>query len=133
MLEALTGDITVKGSYVAHLPRVLGSLAAHGECVLVGRGASAMLPPESTLRVRLVAPLSYRKKRVAETGGQSSATAEQIRKIDRERNEFVKEFFHQDPTDMHSYDLVINSSRFSDEQAAQLIVQAIGMRQQQEG
>ena len=40
--------------------RLVLSLAAEGGVVLIGRGAGFLLPPESTLHVRVVAPLSDR-------------------------------------------------------------------------
>ena len=41
--------------YVHRLIQTLLSLAAKGECVILGRGAAQALPPQTTLRVRLVA------------------------------------------------------------------------------
>src|SRR5258708_1963544 len=41
--------------YLRHLIETLGSLYARGNCIIVGRGASQLLPVERTLRVRVVA------------------------------------------------------------------------------
>ena len=59
--ESLAGFITSvpavdSGAYVHHLIETLFSLAAHGECVILGRGAAQVLPAMTTLRVRLVGP-----------------------------------------------------------------------------
>jgi cytidylate kinase len=45
---------------VVNLARVILSLGAQGEVVLIGRGAACILPRETTLAVRIVAPLEDR-------------------------------------------------------------------------
>src|SRR5262249_28050963 len=60
-LAGLSSARALSGSrYVRHLVRTVLSLAARGNCVLVGRGAAQVLPAGTTLRVRLVAPLEAR-------------------------------------------------------------------------
>jgi cytidylate kinase len=46
-----------EGKYARRLIETVLSLAMRGRCVFVGRGAPFVLPPATTLRVRLVAPL----------------------------------------------------------------------------
>ena len=41
-------------AYVRHLIQTILSLSVHGSCVIVGRGATHILPPATTLRVALV-------------------------------------------------------------------------------
>ena len=49
--EALMAIPTVNESaYVQHLIKTILALGVHGECVIVGRGAGHILPPETTLR-----------------------------------------------------------------------------------
>src|SRR6516164_3855750 len=55
-----SGRSVTESAYVRHLVQTLLTLALHGECILVGRGANVVAPPETTLRVRLVAPLRER-------------------------------------------------------------------------
>jgi cytidylate kinase len=125
--EAFTSVPSVTGSaYVRHLIQTLLSLAAHGECVIVGRGAAQILPVETTLRVRLVAPVVWRIVAMSEKLGISKEeAAHQVERIDRERILFVKDHFHKDATDPRQYDLVLNVSRFSVGQCADLIVEAL--------
>lgn len=112
-------------AYVHRLVKVLLSLAADGECVIVGRGAGFRLPMETTLRVGLVAPLKDRTQRIAsEQQTSKQEAASQIKKIDHERRMFVKNHFHKDPNELEHYDLVLNTSRFSDEQCASCVVDA---------
>jgi cytidylate kinase len=126
-VEAFTSVPSVSGSaYVRHLIQTLLSLAAHGECVIVGRGAAQILPAETTLRVRLVAPVEWRIAAMSRKLGISREEAAcQVETIDRERVRFVKDHFHKDATDPGQYDLVLNSSRYSVGGCADLIVEGL--------
>ncbi len=116
-----------ESSYVVHLVQTVAGLAAHGHCVIVGRGAAMFLPSNATLRVRLIAPREYRVAQVAERRKCSEKEAERyLEKTDHERNHFIKDHFHKDPTDPQNYDLVINTSRTGVTNAAELIVLALG-------
>ena len=123
MLQAFSKQNSVSSAaYVAHLVKVLLSLAAHGNCVLVGRGAVQVLPPETTLRVRLVAPLAERvatvKNRFGVTGEEA---ARRIATTDHDRDCFIRERFQRDPADLANYDLVLNVARLSIEDCSDLV------------
>jgi cytidylate kinase len=126
-VEAFASTPSVsKSSYVRHLVQILLSLATHGECVIVGRGAAQILPAETTLRVRLVAPLEWRILAMAQKLDiAKEAAARQVERVDCERICFVKDYFHKDATDARQYDLVLNSSRYSVIECADLIVEAL--------
>src|SRR5262245_48176773 len=49
----LSAPAVTKTAYVKRLITTLFSLAAHGRCVVVGRGAAHVLPAATTVRVRL--------------------------------------------------------------------------------
>jgi cytidylate kinase len=49
----------------------------------------------------------------------------QVERIDRERIHFVKDHFHKDATDPRQYDLVLNSSRYSVGECAELVIEAL--------
>jgi cytidylate kinase len=126
-VEALARTPTVsEGSYVRHLIETVLSLGAHGECVIVGRGAAQTLPPATTLRVRLVGPLEDRIAATSQRLAISRAEAARIvAQTDRERSTFIKDHFHKDPTDPGNYDLLINFTRWSVAECADLIVAAL--------
>jgi cytidylate kinase len=126
-VEAFASVPSVSGSaYVRHLTETLLSLAAHGECVIVGRGAAQVLPVETTLRVRLVAPMEWRVVAMSQKlGVPREEAARHVERIDRERICFVRDHFHKEPTDPRQYDLVLNSSRFTVGACADLIVAAL--------
>jgi len=115
-----------ESGYVRHLLQTLVSLGIHGECVVVGRGAAQVLPSATTLRVRLFAPFEERVTVISQRLGISRKEAAQwVEKTDGERVRFVKEHFHIDSTDPQHYDLMVNSSRFTVPDCADLVVDAV--------
>jgi cytidylate kinase len=126
-LASLTARRGVSQSgYVQHLGRVLLSLAAHGNCVIVGRGAAQILPAATTLRIRLVGPLEQRVAAYRERHGLSVQEAQrEVKETDQRRRQFVQDHFHKDPDDATLYDLVLNSSRLGQADCVELIVDAL--------
>ncbi len=120
------GPTVTESSFVHHLVKTVLALGVLGECVIVGRGAAFILPAETTLRVRLVGPA---KERIAalrhKLGITERDAARRIRTIDRERADFIQDHFFKDPADPSNYDLVVNATRLSVPQMADLIVQAL--------
>jgi cytidylate kinase len=109
--------------YLKYLVGAVRGLGQIGRCVIVGRGANFILPAETTLRVRLVASAADRARVVARRLhlGPREAAAWAGR-AERERGEFVRRAFRQDVADPHHYDLVLNMSRLSVDEAAEVIV-----------
>src|SRR5262249_33234849 len=114
------------GAYVHHLIQTILALGAHGECVIVGRGAGFILPAELTLRVRLVASLPDRIAALSERLKVSKEEAARtIDTTDRERARFVRDHFLKEPGDADNYDLVLNFTRFGVSGCADLIVEGV--------
>jgi cytidylate kinase len=114
---------------IMNLARVVLALAAQGQIVLLGRGAGCILPHNTTLTARIIAPL---RERIAYMGqwmrlGDEEA-AEQVRTSDERRCEFVANNFHNDPNEVHQYDLILNSSLLGEELCAELIASAARAR-----
>ena len=130
-LEAFIGAPTMGGAGYAHrLGQTLAGLGAHGACVIVGRGATAILPPETTLSIRIVAALKDRIAAFAQRRDISqSAARPQVQQLHQERADFVTRYFHQDINDPHEYDLVINHSRLGDDACTEVILRAVEQRQ----
>jgi cytidylate kinase len=126
-LESLSSAPALSQSaYLRHLVETLLALATHGNCVIVGRGATKVLPQATTLRLRVVAPLEHRVEAVRREHGISrQEAARQVETTDRERDRFVRDHFHTDPTDPRNYDLILNVARFSKEECAALIIAAL--------
>jgi cytidylate kinase len=107
------------------LARVLLTLGATGEVVIVGRGAGHLLPAETTLHVRIAAPLADRVAYMGQWLRLAEAeAAEQVRQRDRKRAEFIAGLFTAPPPDLTPFDLQLNSSLLGEELCAELIVQA---------
>jgi cytidylate kinase len=111
------------------LARVVLALGAQGECVVIGRGAGCILPAESTLDVRIIAPLADRIAYMSQRLRLSlEAAAEEVQQRDRQRAEFIGTHFCRQPADIYQYDLILNSSHLGEELCAELIAQAARAR-----
>ncbi len=62
-------------AYLDHLAKLIEAIGRAGDSILVGRGANYMLPRETTLTVRIIAPLKVRAIRLAERMGVTVRTA----------------------------------------------------------
>jgi cytidylate kinase len=117
-------------SYVHQLFKIFESLAERGNSVIVGRGAAHAMPVETTLRVRLVAPLEYRVATVSRIAGVNSDVAlRKVEKLHRDQTRFLKDHFHKDPADPANYDLVLNVARLSVDDCTLQIVDALRAEQ----
>jgi cytidylate kinase len=115
---------------VADMARIVLALGAQGEVVLIGRGAGNFLPAASTLHVRIVAPLSDRVAYMSQWLRLTERDAEeQVHQRDGRRAEFIETHFDRHPSDVHQYDLVLNSSLLGEEVCAELIVKAARAKQ----
>jgi cytidylate kinase len=133
-LESLFVSKTVTRAQFAHrLVKTLSALSARGHCVIVGRGASVILPESTTLRVRLVAPRETRIARIqAKSGQPADVVARRIDEVDCQRAEFIRTQFHKDVKEVHHYDLVINTERITVAECADLIVSALKQLEREE-
>ncbi len=119
------GRVT-ESAFVRHLAETVLALGAHGECIIVGRGSAMILPPETTLRVRLVAPLKDRVANLqAWSGLDEEEAARRVQELDHERFRFVRDHFVRDPDDPRHFDLILNTSRLSSAACATLIISAL--------
>lgn len=130
LTECLQGFFAVptvsESVYVRKLIETLLSLAAHGEAVIVGRGAPQVLPVATTLRVRVTAPLEFRIEAIRREHDLTvKDAAHRVDMTDRERTRFVREHFRIDPCDPHGYDLVLNAARLSVAGCADLVLAAL--------
>lgn len=115
-----------ESSFVHHLVETVLALGSHGNCVIVGRGSAVILPAETTLRVRLMGPINDRIATYARMLGISERdAAEKVKTTDLQRTEFVQDHFSKDPADPRNYDLILNASRLTVTQCAELIVEAL--------
>jgi cytidylate kinase len=113
-------------AYLDHLAKLIEAIGRAGESILVGRGAGFMLPRETTLSLRVIAPLKVRAQRLAERMGVSVRTARRAaRDLDRRRAQFNRTMHRADPNDPHQFDLVLDTSSLGLEIAAELVVHSV--------
>ena len=125
-LEGFSEERNISGAgYAIRLRKILLALYYHGDCVILGRGAAQILPPEKTLRVRLVAPLGTRIERMSKILGSQDDAVHMVTESDRDREAFVKRYFFKDPASSECYDLTLDTSRFSQEACVDIIATAI--------
>jgi cytidylate kinase len=121
-----SGQPASEAAYVHRLSETILSLGAHGRAVIIGRGAAQILPPQTTLRVRLIGP---RDERIAHAMQQHSLThreaAHWVESTDRERRRFVRDHFHRDPSEPGGYDLMLNAFRWSVRGCAEMIIESL--------
>jgi hypothetical protein len=114
---------------ILNLARVVLALGAQGEAVLVGRGAGFILPRETTLHVRLVAPLPERIAYMSQWLRLPEAAAEAaVRERDDRRAEFLETHFRRNGADVHQYDMLLNTSLLGEETCAEIIALAARAR-----
>ncbi len=112
--------------YLATLREILLTLGHQGDVVIVGRGAQYVLPSRFGLRVRLVAPIEVRVRRIASEGGMSLKAARvEVERSDRERARLSRRHFGQDSRDPLNHDVIINTAELTAEAATEVVVAAV--------
>jgi cytidylate kinase len=98
--------------------------------VLVGRGAQALLAQhEQSLHVFIVAPREHRIEAATKRLGADRETAEEtLDRTDDGRRRYVKTYYGREWEAADNYHLVISTGVFSHEQAAEMVVGAVGLR-----
>jgi cytidylate kinase len=101
--------------------------AAAGDAVIVGRAAGAILAGRrDVVRVYLYAPLAWRAARVAQSLAIDEAAARaEIARIDEARRIYAREGYRITSGEAKNYDLVIDTSRFGVDGAADIVVAAV--------
>lgn len=109
------------------LTRAMRELAAREGGVVLGRGANFVLPRESCLRVRIVAPAEIRADylgRVLQLHPAQALAA--VQQGDADRRAFIRHFFDADIDEATHYDLVLNMDLYTLDAAVMMVLQAWG-------
>jgi cytidylate kinase len=105
--------------------RVVLALGANGEVIIVGCGAGHILPARTTLHVRFISPRAERVAYFSQWQRMTPQEAEhEVDSRDAKRSQFLLEQLNADASDPVNYDLIINSSRLSEEQCAEIVARA---------
>jgi cytidylate kinase len=102
---------------------VIRQFGNNGNVVIIGRGGASICGDiQLSLHIRLVAPLEWRIAEIARRLDFSKEYAtEYVRKRDEERELLVTKLFGKKP-DSATYDVQMNSSRFTSEELASAII-----------
>jgi cytidylate kinase len=101
--------------YVRHLVEVLTTIARQEPAIVLGRGASLILPVSRGIRVRVVAPVSQRIAYAVEhyEGMTETKARKLIAESDAARHAFVRTYFGATSNDALNHDLVLNTTHVS--------------------
>lgn len=112
--------------YINHLKKILLHAAKKGDMVILGRGANLILPHDKCLRVRITASFDTRVDNTYKYEGKTSKleAANWVHHVEKQRNQFIRQYFGANPHNPWNYDLVISTDHLSLDQTAAIILQA---------
>jgi len=126
---SLVDDGFIHNDYFRKLCETVLSLARKGNAVFVGRGADLILPRSHGFRVGLTASWAARVQAVAGRQGMDPKDAERrLHQTQHKRGEFLRHHFGVDAEDPLRHDLMVNLDRWSEDEAARLILDARRLR-----
>jgi cytidylate kinase len=112
--------------YVTAVNEVLEQLAREGQVIVVGRGANlALLHHPNVFNLRIVADFGARVQRVQQREGlDQTAARRKITDADYAREAYYRYLYNVQPDDPLVYDLILNTSRVTLEEAAAMVAAA---------
>ena len=120
----------MRSTTMKFLNQVIQALAHHGNIVIVGRGAFAVLEGfADVLNVRVQAPFAIRAQRLMdkEKITDSDHARALLKERDRARAEFIKSFFKvqwEDAPAVSAFDLVIDTGKVPSDMAVRWLIEA---------
>jgi cytidylate kinase len=133
-LERATPETAVTGfgaafdeEYVREIQSAVRDVAAHGNVVILGRGAGAILGRRTdVLRAFVHAPRDWRIERVSgEYGLDRKAAAAELDRIDRARRAHLRDWYGVELDAPEIIDLALDAATFGGGGCAQIIVAAV--------
>lgn len=116
----LLGSQYTRSAYLERMMKLITTIAAHGDNVIVGRGSQYVVP--DALHIRVVCPLDVRVQRYAEKSSLTHREAlEEIRRNDADRAAFLRQHYNTDHTNPEHYGLLVNTGFFSIDELTDLI------------
>ena len=117
------------------IERGIREAAGRGDVVILGRNGGAVLGARPDLvRVFLVAARAWRIEKLIETFGMSQARAAfETERVDAKRRAFTRARYGIVWGDPHSYDLIVDTSRFGVEGAVAIVTAAVRAASAQRG
>ena len=107
--------------------QILPEIAKEGNCVIVGRGSAYYLGTRSdAFHVFIYAPFEERVRRLRSTGNSEKKSIELAETVDRDRADFVKQYFDIEWPDRHRFHLMVNSG-MGEDAAVDTILDAVAL------
>jgi len=120
--QMLNPDYVSDIEYMRHLCKVVLAIAYKGKAVILGRGANFITPQASGLHVRITAPRNVRIRRAIQYEGYSAKEAKKsVLANEKDRKEFIKQYFDEKIGDPNHYDLILNTTFYTLDQACKVI------------
>lgn len=105
------------------IAKIIYNFAETGNCVIIGRAAEAITKDiQRSLHVRLVAPLEVRAQWVADEEDLSFDEARRRCEAEDEKREKFRQYFEGKRNDLEYYDLTLNISKMTAEEAVEVIL-----------
>lgn len=123
--SVLNPDYISDMTFIRHAAKVVLTRAHKGSVIFLDRGVNFIVPGDSALRVRIQAPYQVRVARAIKYEAIDLDRAKEIlRSVDTERREFVKQYFGKQISSANYYDIVLNTTHMTLEDAKDLIILA---------
>ncbi|MFZ0640012.1 MAG: cytidylate kinase-like family protein [Candidatus Acidiferrales bacterium] len=105
--------------------KLLPEIADAGNCVIVGRGSAYYLSKRTdAFHVFVYAPFQERVRRLRATGKSEKEAVELVETVDRDRADFIKQYFNVDWPGRHRFHLMVNSA-MGNEMAVEIVLDAV--------
>ena len=133
LVRHLVGEPRIGGfQYKRHLTRTILQIARLGNAIILGRGANFILP--HALNVRIVGSRELRIDNMIQFEGQNRNEAMRAMDAsDSARADFSRRIWGREWNDPIFYDMVIRMDEFTNDQAAQVLAEALRIRTEQQG
>jgi cytidylate kinase len=118
MHKLLNPEYVHSQTYIKSLCEVVEALSIGGGVVILGRGGNFITSQDSGLHIRVVAPFWTRVNYTVCYEKRSMRDAKKrVKEYDRERKEFIKQYFDKNPSNPEYYDLVLNTENLTIDEA----------------
>jgi cytidylate kinase len=111
--------------YYHYLVKTVLSISRTGG-VIIGRGANLILGPKKAFHIRITGSIDKCAERVANRDNIGiKESIELVKKVNKERADYIKMLYQADINDNSQYDLILNSDRYDLVQMVELILDAM--------
>jgi cytidylate kinase-like protein len=127
LMQATFKDFPPQITVFKKLVEIERMLASNGHVILIGRAGNLITKNlKGGFHIRIVSDMKTKSEKISKTFEISKHDAEKmiIEKSDL-RESFIKKFVKFDTTNPHNYHLFVNSSKYSTEQTAQIIIEGM--------